>query len=106
MDLSKSGKLIRDLRKAKEMTQKQVADRLEILPKTVSKWETGHGFPDVSMVSALADIFGVSERMLLSGDVVQNMQEAGNMKRTKFYGSPNPKNVQRKTLLLQQRQLI
>ena len=47
MNLSKNGKLLCDLRKAKGLTQKQVADKLGIVPKTVSKWETGHGFPDV-----------------------------------------------------------
>ncbi len=88
MDLSKSGKLLCDLRKAKGMTQRQVADELGILPKTVSKWETGHGFPDVSVVSSLADILGVSERILLSGSITQNMQEVGNMKKTKFYVCP------------------
>ena len=67
MDLNKNGKLLCDLRKAKGMTQKEVADKLGILPKTVSKWETGHGFPDVSVLSALADILGVSERALLGG---------------------------------------
>lgn len=41
MDLCKNGKLLYDLRKAKGMTQKQVADKLGILPKTISKWETG-----------------------------------------------------------------
>ena len=85
MDLSKNGKLLCELRKAKGMTQKQVADALGIVPKTVSKWETGHGFPDVSTLSALADILGVSERILLLGDLKQNNKEAGNMKRTKFY---------------------
>lgn len=48
-------------------------------PKTVSKWETGHGFPDVSTLSDLADIFGVSERTLLSGRLARNMQETGNL---------------------------
>ena len=85
MDLCKNGKLLYNLRKGKGMTQKEVADKLGVVPKTVSKWETGHGFPDVSIVSALADIFGVSERTILSGDLKQNLEEAGNMKRTKFY---------------------
>ena len=85
MDLNKNGKLLCDLRKAKGMTQKEVADKLGVVPKTVSKWETGHGFPDVSTVSALADILGVSEKTILSGDLEQNLEEAGNMKRTKFY---------------------
>ncbi len=88
MDLSKSGKLLCDLRKAKGMTQKQVADKLGVLPKTVSKWETGHGFPDISVVSSLSDILGVSERILLSGNLTQNMREVGNMKKTKFHVCP------------------
>ena len=85
MDLSKNGKLLCDLRKAKGMTQKQVADKLGVVPKTVSKWETGNGFPDVSTLSDLADILGVSERILLSGSLIKNTKETGNMKRTKFY---------------------
>lgn len=88
MDLSNNGKLLYQLRKAKGMTQKQVADRLGIQPKTVSKWERGHGFPDVSVLSDLADIFGVSERTLLSGRLIRNMQETGNMKNTGFYICP------------------
>ena len=89
MDLNKNGKLLCDLRKAKGLTQKQVADKLGIVPKTVSKWETGHGFPDVSTVSALADILGVSEKTILSGDLEQNLESANNMKRTKFYVCPH-----------------
>lgn len=89
MDLIKNGKLLCDLRKSKGMTQKQVAERLGILPKTVFKWETGHGFPDVFVVSSLADILGVSERILLSGDLTQNVREVGNMKKIKFYVCPN-----------------
>lgn len=88
MDLSKSGKIICDLRKAKGMTQKQVADKLAVVPKTISKWETGHGFPDISTLSALAEILGVNERVLLSGDLIQNAEEVGNMKKTKFYVCP------------------
>ncbi len=89
MDLSKNGKLLSDLRKAKGMTQKQVAEKLGVVPKTVSKWETGHGFPDVSALSALADILGVSERTLLYGTLAQNKNDAGNVKRTRFYVCPH-----------------
>ena len=89
MNLSKNGKLLCDLRKAKGMTQKEVADKLGVVPKTVSKWETGHGFPDVSTVLALADILGVSEKTILSGDLEQNLESANNMKRTKFYVCPH-----------------
>jgi DNA-binding XRE family transcriptional regulator len=89
MDLEKNGKLLCNLRKAKGLTQKQVADKLGILPKTVSKWETGRGFPDVSTLSALADILGVSEKALLSGDLAPNSAQSGNIKRTKFYVCPS-----------------
>lgn len=88
MDLSKSGRVICDLRKSNGMTQKQIADKLGIVPKTVSKWETGHGFPDISTLSALAEILGVSEKVILSGNLVQNKEEAGNMKKTRFYVCP------------------
>lgn len=89
MDLSQSGKLLYELRKNKKMTQKQVADKLGVMPKTVSKWETGHGFPDIAFISKLSDIFEVSERTLLSGKLDRNADEQGNMKKTKFYVCPN-----------------
>ena len=54
MDLSKTGKLISELRKEKGLTQKAVAEKLGVCPKTVSKWETGHGFPDISLISELS----------------------------------------------------
>ena len=88
MDLKKSGMLLRDLRKSNGLTQRQVAEKLGVQPKTVSKWETGKGFPDVSVVSALADILGVSEKIILSGCLVTNKTESGNVKRTKFYICP------------------
>ena len=89
MDLIKNGKLLCDLRKAKGLTQKEVAEKLGIVPKTVSKWETGHGFPDVSTLSKLSDILGVSEKTILSGDLKLNVKDTGNMKRTKFYVCPH-----------------
>lgn len=88
MDLEKSGNLLRDLRKTKDFTQKQLAEQLHISPKTVSKWETGKGFPDVSLLAELAEVLGVSEKILLSGAMVQNRADTGNLKRTKFYVCP------------------
>ena len=89
MDLSKNGKLIRALRKEKGMTQKELAERLGVVPKTVSKWETGGGFPDVSALSALAKVLGVNEKSLLAGELLTNKVETGNIKRTKFYVCPH-----------------
>lgn len=85
MDLTKTGKLISDLRKEKGLTQKDVAERLGVCPKTVSKWETGHGFPDISLVSELSKIFQVDISKLLSGEMPNIKPEVGNVKRTKFY---------------------
>lgn len=89
MNLTKSAKLICELRKSRRMTQKQVADILGIEPKTVSKWENGRGFPDVSCVAELAEIFGVSEKALLTGELNQNGEEVGNMRKTAFYVCPH-----------------
>ena len=88
MDLNKNGKMLCSLRKAQGLTQKQVADKLGVQPKTVSKWETGHGFPDVETITALADVLCVSERTLLTGILEQSLEETGNMKRIKFYVCP------------------
>ena len=89
MDLMKHGALIRDLRKAKGLTQKQLAEKLSIEPKTVSKWETGHGFPDVSLLSTLADILETSEKTLLQGNLIKNTKQAGNIQKAKFYVCPD-----------------
>lgn len=85
MDLSKTGKLIADLRKEKGFTQKEVADKLNICAKTVSKWETGRGFPDVSLIAELSKLFQVDISKLLQGEMPKIKPEVGNVKRTKFY---------------------
>lgn len=85
MDLSKTGKLISELRKEKCLTQKDVAESLGISPKTVSKWETGHGFPDVSLIAELSKLFQVDISKLLQGEMPKIKPEVGNVKRTKFY---------------------
>ena len=85
MDLYKTGKLIAELRREKGLTQKDVAQNLGICAKTVSKWETGHGFPDVSLISGLSKILGVDISKLIEGELPKIKQEAGNVKRTKFY---------------------
>ena len=85
MDLSKTGKLIAGLRREKGFTQKDVADKLGVCAKTISKWETGHGFPDVSIILELSKIFGVDISKLLEGEMPTSKREAGNVKKTKFY---------------------
>lgn len=85
MDLLKTGGLIAELRHEKGFTQKELADKLGVCAKTVSKWETGHGFPDISLISQLSQIFGVDISKLLEGQMPKITKEVGNVKRIKFY---------------------
>ena len=88
MDCVKVGKLIYELRSGSGMTQKQLADKMNISDKTVSKWERGMGCPDVSLLSELSDALGVNIEKLLSGEVNANDKDGGNMKLTGFYVCP------------------
>lgn len=85
MDLIKTGALIARLRQEKGLTQKSVAEKLGVCAKTVSKWETGHGFPDVSLIPELSMIFGVDVSKLIEGELPIAKPEVGNVKKTRFY---------------------
>ena len=85
MDLTKTGKLIAQLRLENKLTQKDVANALGISAKTISKWENGKGFPDISLISGLSELFRVDISKLLAGELPNNKKEAGQMKKTKFY---------------------
>uniref|UniRef100_UPI004056F30F helix-turn-helix domain-containing protein n=1 Tax=Agathobacter sp. TaxID=2021311 RepID=UPI004056F30F len=69
MDNRKTGKLIAELRKKKGLTQQQLADQLNLSNKTISKWESGAGSPDVGNLPVLADALGVTVDELLRGEV-------------------------------------
>ena len=88
-----TGNTIKALREKKKYTQKQLADRLAVSDKTVSKWETQKGLPDISLLEPLAKELGVSVAELLSGECITNRNRAGNMLRTKFYVCPVCGNV-------------
>lgn len=68
MDNMKIGQFICELRKEKQMTQKELADKLHITDKAVSKWERGKSLPDLEMMSQLCRTFGISINELLSGE--------------------------------------
>jgi transcriptional regulator with XRE-family HTH domain len=85
MDQMKTGALIRGLRTASGLTQKQLAERLNVSDKAVSKWECGCGSPDISLLTELADILGTDVQALLSGSITKNESEKGNMKKLRFY---------------------
>lgn len=88
-----SGTSIRSLRERAQMTQRQLADQLGITDKAVSKWETGRGLPDITLVEPLAAALGVSVAELLSGEQIVNANRAGNLLRAKFYVCPLCGNV-------------
>ena len=68
MDYEKTGKLIQEIRKEKELTQMSLADKLGVTDRAVSKWERGKSFPDVSMLRPLAEVLDVSVSELLDGE--------------------------------------
>lgn len=84
MDLEKTGELLSRLRKERGMTQKQVAGRLQISDRTVSKWERGAGLPDVSLLKDISALYGVDMEKILEGNLEEKGVEVGNMKRMKF----------------------
>lgn len=83
-----TGNTIKELREKKKYTQKELAERLKISDKAVSKWETNRGLPDIGIIEDLAKVLGVSIAELLTGDCRENENSAGNMKRTHFYVCP------------------
>ncbi len=84
MDLEKTGVLLSRLRQELGMTQKQVAERLHISDRAVSKWERGKGLPDVSLLPGIAALYGVDAEKILEGNLEEKGVEPGNMKRMKF----------------------
>ena len=93
MEHLETGKLLLSLRKERGLTQKQVAETLCVSTQAVSKWERGMGFPDVSLLPLLSQIFGVGVEQLLCGDLRPAPVEVGNMKRIKFYVCPDCGNI-------------
>ena len=93
MDNVKIGNLIYKLRKEKNMTQLQLAERLHISDKTVSKWERGLGCPEISLLADLSRVFGVDLEKLLEGRLDANEERGGNMKKLNFYVCPECGNV-------------
>ena len=68
MNAASLGKTIAKLRKKNGMTQLQLASRINVSDKTVSKWENGNGFPEISILPVLSDVFGVTIDYLLKGE--------------------------------------
>ena len=93
MDNYVTGATIRGLREHKGMTQEELAARIHVSAKAVSKWETGKGFPDISLLEPLAKALGISVIELLSGQDVRNRHRAFNMLKSVWYVCPACGNV-------------
>lgn len=88
-----TGAVIKDLREKKNMTQVELADKLCVSDKTISKWETAKGYPDISLLEPIAKVFGISVTELIAGSIVQNVNVSANMLRSKIYVCPVCGNV-------------
>ena len=97
MDKYVTGAVIKKLRENKKMTQEDLADKLFVSSKAVSKWETGQGFPDISLLESLAKALDISVIELLSGEDIQNKNQSSNMLKSRFYVCPVCGNAVRST---------
>ena len=88
MDRHVTGAMIKKLREERKLTQAALAERLFVSEKTVSKWETGRGYPDIHMLEPLAAALGVSLVELMSGTDITNRNRHFNMLQTKVYVCP------------------
>ena len=83
-----TGTTIKAIREAKGITQTQLAEMIGVTGKAVSKWETGKGLPDISLLQPLATALDTSVMALMTGELVTNQNRSANMLRTKFYVCP------------------
>ncbi|MBQ6058212.1 MAG: helix-turn-helix domain-containing protein [Treponema sp.] len=83
-----TGSMIKNLREQKKLTQAELAEKIFVTDKAVSKWETGRGYPDISLVESLAKALDISVIELLSGKNVINTNRQSNMNRVQFYVCP------------------
>ena len=93
MDQQKTGALIRARRLEMGLTQAELAGKLMVSDKAVSKWERGAGSPDLSLLPGLSELLEVDLDRLLAGDLEVNEKQGGNMKKTKFYVCPDCGNI-------------
>ena len=93
MDAYVTGAAVKRLREAGGLTQAELAERIGVSSKTVSKWETGKGLPDISLLQPLAGALGISLIELMNGEHITNKNISANMMRCKFYVCPVCGNV-------------
>ena len=93
-----TGTTIRQLRESRKMTQAELAGKLGVSSKTISKWETARGLPDISLLQPLAGALGISVIELMNGQHIINRNISANMLRCRFTVCPLCGNVIQSTL--------
>ena len=88
-----TGAMIKRIREQRKMTQSELARKMLVSDKTISKWETGKGYPDITLIEPLAAALGISVIELMSGDNVTNKNRASNMLKSRIYVCPICGNV-------------
>ena len=88
-----TGTVIKELREKNKMTQLQLAGKLGVSDKSVSKWENSRGLPDITLLEPIAKAFSISVTELISGNTIRNENVSANMLRSKLYVCPVCKNV-------------
>ena len=88
-----TGTTIRKRREGRELTQAELAERIGVSSKTVSKWETARGLPDISLLQPLAKALGISVVELMNGEQIVNRNVSANLLRSKFHVCPLCGNV-------------
>lgn len=82
------GEVIKALREKKRMTQAEFAEKIGVTDKAVSKWETGRGLPDITLVEPIAKALGLSVGELFAGEQIINRNVASNMRKAQLYVCP------------------
>ena len=83
-----TGKVIKELREKKNLTQLELANIIGVSDKTISKWETSKGFPDIALIEPLAKALNISVIELMSGDYVINNNKSSNIEKSVIYVCP------------------
>lgn len=83
-----TGKIIKELREKQKLTQCELANILLVSSKTISKWETGKGLPDISLIEPLSNVLKVSVIELMNGEYVKNNNKSSNILKSKFSVCP------------------
>lgn len=83
-----TGAAVKQLREKRKLTQAELADKIGVSAKTVSKWETGKGLPDISLLEPLAKALNISVIELMNGEQITNRNVSANLLRSKFYVCP------------------